>query len=140
MKRSKHRSYVPELLLNTFFFCVLAAIILQIFAATFALRQKTDQLSRAVEICQNAALHYLNSHGSMEALEEAFTNSIRVNNQIIVYMDKQYLYTTRENNAYYLLIEKDLDTADTNRICIEFYQADEELIYSIPVCTYQPEE
>ena len=140
MIKSKHRSYVPELLLNTLFFCILAAIVLQIFAATYALRQKTDKLSRAIEICQNAALQYLDAKGSMDALENAYTNSIRVNNQIIIYMDDQYRYTTRENNSYYLHIIKDLETDDAHRICIEFYQADEELIYSIPVCEYRPQE
>lgn len=133
MRQTGFRAYFPEWLLNTLFFFILSAVILQLLANTHLLRQDTALLKQAVTACSRAAEFYRNSNGSMEDIAKEYPNGIQVNHRLLVYLNEDFLYCNREAGTYYLLIEENTD--DT--IAIRFYEMGKDVIYSIEKCSYQ---
>lgn len=133
MQRTGFRAYFPEWLLNTLFFFILSAVILQLMSKAYLLRQDTVLLEHAVMACSKAAEFYRGGDGSMEDIAAKYPNGIQVNHQLLIYINKDFLYCNREAGTYYLLIEENTEES----ISIRFYEMGMDIIYAIENCSYQ---
>ena len=130
MQKDTFRAFFPELLLDVFFGLTLIAIILQLLADAKFVRQDTILLEHAVATCEEAAIFFNEAEGFSEELVSHYPNAITMNHQVIIYINKDFLYCNREAASYYLLIEDNFD--DT--INIRFYEKDKDVIFSIERC------
>ncbi len=132
MLRANFRTYLPELLLNTLFFFILSAVILQLLTKAHLYQEQSALLKQAVNTCSEAAEYYRNGDGSLDDISKNYANSILVNHQILVYLSEDGTFCNRETGAYYMLVE----STGSDTISIHFYEVGKDLVYSIENCCY----
>ncbi len=135
MDRILYKPFFTELLLDVLFSFILLAIILQLLAQAHFLEKDSAVLTKAIDICQEAAIFYNEEYGNMEQIEQKYPSSIALDNRLIIYLSADFLYCNREAAAYYLFIEDNHD--DTANI--RFYESNADIIYAIEGCVLQQE-
>lgn len=135
-ERTKSSIFLMEIIMNLLLFSILCVCSLQFFMKAHHLTEKTTTLHHAVTACANVASIYESGNGEMDIIYDTYPYSIHVNEQILIYLDKDYNECDREHGIYHILVDK-LD-ASVNTIHICFYNEDEEMCYSIEACHYQP--
>lgn len=134
--RSKSSIFLLEILINVLLFSILCVCSLQFFIKAYQLSENTTTLHQAVTACSNVASIYEAGNGSTDSIFEAYPYAIHVNEQTLIFFDENYNECSKDQAAYYILIEKSDMTATT--VDIRFYKNGEDACYSIQACNYQP--
>lgn len=135
-ERTKSSIFLMEIIINLLLFSILCVCSLQFFMKAYQLTEKTTTLRHAVTACSNIASIYESGNGDTDIIYDTYPYALHVNEQILIYLDKEYNECDPEHGVYYILIDK-LGT-DTNTIDIRFYKTDEQVYYHIQACNYQP--
>jgi hypothetical protein len=98
----------------------------------------TTQLERAVTCCSNAANIYESGDGTLDSFSESYTDAIITDDQVIVYLDENFIECPAEDSVYSMLIlPTDSGNTSVSAVSITCYDGTEE-IYSIRACSYAP--
>ena len=135
-QRTKSSMFLMEIIINLLLFCVLCVCSLQFFVKSYRLTEHTTTLHHAVTACSNVASIYESGNGTTDIIFDTYPYAIHANQQILIYLDKDYNECDYEHGMYYILVEQ--EESDLNKIEIRFYKIDEEACYSITACNYQP--
>lgn len=135
-ERTKSSLFLMEIIMNLLLFSILCVCSLQFFMKAYHLTEKTTTLHYAVTACANIASIYESGNGEMDIIYDAYPYAIHSDNQVHIYLDKNYDECDHEHGAYYILIDK--VESPVNTVDIQFYAVDGTLCYSIQACNYQP--
>ena len=135
-QRTKSSLFLMEIIINLLLFCVLCVCSLQFFVKAYKLTEHTTTLHHAVTACSNVASIYESGNGKTDIIFDTYSYAIHMNQQILIYLDKDYNECDHEHAMYYILIEE--ENSDLNQIQIRFYKIGDEACYSITACNYQP--
>lgn len=129
--------YLMEIMVNVFFFTIAVTLCLQLFFQAHKLAEGSSVLHRAVTTCSSIAEVYQSTRNTDEAFFAAYPDSIRLNQSILIYFDKNFTECSRYNAVYRVSItfaDTDVPSAD-----ILFSRlSDEAEIYSLTVYSYLP--
>lgn len=135
-ERTKSSIFLMEIILNLLLFSVLCVCSLQFFMKAYKLTEETTTLHHAVTSCSNIASIYESGNGDIDIIYDTHPYAMHVDEQILIYLDKDYNECDHEHGIYYILIDK----ADTtiNKIDIRFYKTEGDVCYSLQAYNYQP--
>lgn len=137
-KPSKSSIFLFEIIINILLFSILLCISLQFFIKSYHLTNDTGNLHQAVTACNNVANIYESGDGSLASVLEEYSHSINTNQQVIIYLDKNFCESTSDDSEFSIKIEllpNDISTPQLHQANISCYHK-EELIYSITANQY----
>jgi len=106
-ERTKSSIFLMEIILNLLLFSVLCVCSLQFFMKAYKLTEETTTLHHAVTFCSNIASIYESGNGDIDIIYDAHPYAIHVDEQILIYLDKDYNECDHEHGIYYILIDKE---------------------------------
>jgi len=133
---SKSGLFLMELLINLLLFCLLCGCGLMFFIKSFNLANDATALHQAVGITSSVAGIYETGDGSLAPLLDVYTDAAREGKYLCIYLDETFRPCTKDLTAYYIMVEQTDDVID--KIHIDFYNSNGEVLYSINACHYTP--
>ena len=133
---SKSGLFMIELLINLLLFCLLCGCGLMFFIKSFNLTTDATALHHAVGITTSVAGIYETGDGSFAPLLEMYPDAAWEDKYLCIYLNEYYSPCTKDETAFYIMAEQLDNTVD--KIRIDFYNSNGEVLYSIPACHYTP--
>ncbi len=96
--------FLLEIMVNILLFSILLCVCLQFFIKAHNLTNETTKLERAVSVCANVASLYEAGDGSLSTLDEAYPNSVILDERMILFLDDNFLSCSKENSSYSVII------------------------------------
>ena len=133
---SKSGLFLMELLLNLLLFCLLCGCGLMFFIKSHNLTKDATTLQQAVSITSSVAGIYETGDGSFASLLQMYENADQEDKYLCIYLDEHFSPCPKEQTAYYVMAEA-MDTSP-DKIRIDFYNSEGEVLYTIWACHYTP--
>ena len=132
---SQSSLFLMEILLNILLFSVMLSLCLPFFAKAHGLTFATTELERAVTVCSNAANIFEASDGSLETLSFMYKNKVFINDQLVVYFDKNFIDCPSGDAVFTMTVTLLPDDSPVTKASIRC-QKEEAVIYQITACQY----
>lgn len=134
-KTSGSSLFLLEILLNILLFSVMLSFCLQFFVKAHKLTHATTELERAVTTCSNAANMFEAGDGSLDAVSLLYKNKVFVNDQLVIYLDKDFIDCPAEASVFTMTVALLPDDSSVTKACISC-QKGADVIYQITACHY----
>jgi len=131
-RQHKPRIFLFEFVIALLLFMVVLSFYLLFIGKTHQLQEDANLLKNSVLVCSDVANLYEAGDGSMENVLSVYSDSIHINQQTLIHLNKDFKSCKRENGCYYLLLE--LTSADPDKMSIQFFTKDGTVVYELTAC------
>ncbi len=135
-ERTNSSMFLMEIIINILLFSILCVCSLQFFIKALNLSEDTTTLHHAVSACNNVAAIYETGDGTMNDIWETYPYAIRIDGQIMIYLDENYEECSREEGIYCIVVNE--CNNEFPSVEISFHEIEGEAYYSINAYYYQP--
>jgi len=107
--------FLLELIFAILFFCLAAAVCVQLFVKSYTLSQDTKELTFAVNEATSVAEILRNTSDPLVLLKAEYSNGEFSEYSYSLYYDKDWISCTQANAAYSIIVENTWDSENNSR-------------------------
>lgn len=135
---SRASLFLMELMLNILFFSVLITICVQFLFKAHTLADSATTLHRAATTCSSLAEIYQSGINGKETLLIVYPDAILLNENLLIYFDKDFISCTEKECHYRAFISFSDDELQTASITFSLNSSSDE-IFHLEVAGYRPQ-